>query len=176
MEPYGEAVIETERLRLTPLCAQDADEMVGVLDDERLHEFVGGRPLDLAQLRERYAQLAAGSPRTGEIWLNWIVRLRAGGAPVGTVQATVTGDDRSWRAEVAWVVGVAWHGRGYASEAAQALLDWLQEQGAEVISAHIHPAHEASARVAARAGLHQSDQLVDGERVWRTGPPAESAT
>ncbi len=144
---FGAAVIETERLRLTPLRAQDADEMVGVLDDERLHDFVGGRPLDLAQLRERYAQLAAGSPRASEIWLNWILRTRAGGVPVGTVQATVTGDDRSWRAEVAWVLGVAWQGHGYASEAARALVGWLQGQGAEVVSA-----------------------------VWRTGPPARTTS
>ena len=37
--------------------------MVAVLGDERLHEFIGGRPATPAELRERYARLGAGSRR-----------------------------------------------------------------------------------------------------------------
>jgi RimJ/RimL family protein N-acetyltransferase len=160
--------LESERLRLAPLTVDDADEMVSVLGDERLHEFIGGRPADLAELRIGYAAMIAGSVRPEEIWMNWIVRRRSDGEAIGTVQATLNERDGQWSALVAWVVGVPWQGQGYASEAARTLVDWLAEQGVADIAAHIHPDHHASAGVAAHAGLHVTDEDVEGERVWRT--------
>src|SRR5206468_710450 len=103
VDAFAEAVIGTERLLLTPLGVQDADELVGVLDDPRLHRFIGGRPASLAELRARYARLTAGSPRPGELWRNWVVRRRADLRPVGTVQATLTRRRAGWTAHVAWV-------------------------------------------------------------------------
>jgi RimJ/RimL family protein N-acetyltransferase len=148
---------------LTPLRPSDADAMADVLGDEALHEFTGGHPLGLLELRRRYERLVAGPDDPDESWLNWIVRRADDGAAIGTVQATVTGR----AAEIAWVIGVRWQGRGFAGEAATALVRWLREQGLPVITANIHPDHHASAGVAARAGLAVTDEEVDGERVWR---------
>jgi RimJ/RimL family protein N-acetyltransferase len=166
-EEFAEATIGTGRLVLSPLRVADADELVGVLGDPALHEFIGGRPDTLAELRRRYAAMVAGPGRPGELWRNWVVRRRADAAAVGTVQATLTRHREGWRAEVAWVVGVAWQGRGYAVEAARALVGWLEAAGAGEIVAHIHPDHAASARVAAGAGLVVTAEEADGERVWR---------
>jgi RimJ/RimL family protein N-acetyltransferase len=163
----AEAVIGTERLVLSPLAVADADELVAVLGDPALHEFIGGRPDSLEELRRRYAAMLAGPGRPGERWRNWVVRRRADAAAVGTVQATLTRHGEGWRAEVAWVVGVPWQGRGYAVEAARALVGWLEEAGVGEIVAHIHPDHAASGRVAAGAGLVATADEVDGERVWR---------
>ncbi|WP_327001935.1 GNAT family N-acetyltransferase [Dactylosporangium sp. NBC_01737] len=162
------ATITTGRLVLTPLRASDADAMAGVLRDEALHEFTGGAPLGLIELRRRYERLEAGSGDPDECWLNWIVRREADGEPIGTVQATVTRLDGGWTAEIAWIIGVPWQGRGYAGEAATGLVRWLREQGVPVVTANIHPDHHASAGVAARAGLTATADLNDGERVWRT--------
>ena len=61
---------------LTPIVAADAEFMVDVLADERMHEFTGGRPLSLEDLRSRYQRFESGrSPDGTEVWLNWIVRL-----------------------------------------------------------------------------------------------------
>jgi RimJ/RimL family protein N-acetyltransferase len=165
--------LTSPRLALEPLCEADADEMVGVLDDDRLHEFIGGRPLRPEDLRARFAALVAGSSRPGEDWLNWIVRRRSDRVAVGTVQATLTragagGGGAS--AEIAWVVGVPWQGQGFASEAAVALVAWLRGHGAGEIVAHIHPDHGASEAVARRAGLQPTGDEVDGEQVWRYVP------
>jgi RimJ/RimL family protein N-acetyltransferase len=127
--------------------------MVAVLGDEQLHEFIGGRPAALAELRDRYARLAAGSSNPGEVWLNWIVRRRADSQPVGTVQATITGGSRSGHRHVAWVIGLDWQNQGFASDAARALVEWLRQRGVRDIAANIHPDHRASAVVATRAGL-----------------------
>ena len=152
---------------LEPLRPEHADEMVGVLDDERLHEFIGGRPLALAELRERYQRLAVGGSADGrQLWLNWIVRGNDGAA-MGTVQATVTPGSDGARALVAWVIGARWQRRGVATEAARALIEWLRDQGVGSIAAHVHPRHEASQRVAQRLGLVPTDEESDGEQVWR---------
>ena len=168
MNAFDEATISTERLVLTPLRQTDADAMVDVLGDERLHEFIGGHPASRAELRNRYGRLAAGAPDPEQVWLNWIVRRRADDAPIGTVQATVTRHRDGPAAEIAWVIGVPWQAQGFATEAALALVAWLRGQGATVITANIHPDHRASAAVAARAGLTATDEEIDGERVWRT--------
>jgi RimJ/RimL family protein N-acetyltransferase len=155
--------IETPRLELTPLRVSDADEMAGVLGDERLYEFIGGKPPSVEELRGRYSRQVAGSGRPDERWLNWIVRVRGGGEAAGYVQATVTGA----RADIAWVIGTPWQGRGYAREAALAMVGWLSSAGVTTVTADIHPDHRASERVAAALGLHVTDEIVDGERVWR---------
>ena len=137
--------------------------MAEVLDDERLHEFVGGRPLSVSELRERYEALVTGPGHTTVRWLNWIVRLRANEMPIGTVQATVA----ARTATIAWVIGLDWQSQGFASEAACALVDWLRAQGIDAIEAHVRPDHLASARVAAKAGLEPTGKIADGEQVWR---------
>lgn len=162
-----EGTIGTERLLLTPLGAGDADELVGVLADPGLHEFIGGRPATLVELRARFAAMTAGSGSPDELWRNWVVRRRADGQAVGTVQATLSRRQEGWSAEVAWVVGLAHQGQGYAAEAARALVGWLAERDVGEVVAHIHPGHAASARVAERAGLQPTDDRVDGEVVWR---------
>lgn len=163
-----EEPITTERLFLTVLTVDDAEEMVEVLDDDRLHEFTGGRPATTDELRERYRRFTTGPGDPAEAWRNWVVRTRDGGVPVGTVQATITAaPDGRCTASVAWVTGSGWQGRGFATEAARALVDWLHRHGVDGVRAHIHPDHHASATVARRAGLLPSDEHRDGETVWR---------
>jgi RimJ/RimL family protein N-acetyltransferase len=173
MRPSAHATaIETERLLLTPLRVYDAADMAVVLSDQGLHEFIGGSPSDAAELRARYGRMVAGSSNPDEVWLNWIVRRRAEPRPIGTMQATLLGRDDRWDAHLAWVIGLEYQGDGFASEAAKALVSWLQLRGADRVDAHIHPKHRASEVVAIRAGLHLTDDVVDGERVWRTRPEA----
>ena len=156
--------IASARLRLVPLAVADAAEMVGVLSGDALYAYTGGAPPGLGELRTRYARQVAGSPDGREEWRNWILRREPGGEAVGYVQATIAGGGR--RAEIAWVVGLRWQGQGYATEAARALIGWLDARGAVVIQAHIHPEHAASAAVARRAGLRPSGVVEDGEQLW----------
>jgi RimJ/RimL family protein N-acetyltransferase len=164
----GDSTLVTDRLTLAALRVEDAEEMAGVLDDDRLHEFTGGRPAAPDELRARYARLVAGSGRPDETWRNWVVRRRTDGRAVGTVQATIVDRDGVRTALVAWVIGVPWQGRGFAGEAARALVGWARDQGVHEVVAHVHPDHHVSAAVAARAGLSATEEIVDGERVWRT--------
>ena len=157
--------ILTDRLILQPLQISDAAEMHLVLKDAALYAFTGGRPLQLDELQERYTKLEIGSGGKSEVWVNLIVRLASSGVAIGYVQATIYTEEIP-RADIAWVVGVSWQREGYASEAAQALVTWLQTQGVGRIRANIYPGHQASAGVAQRLGMHPTEILVDGETQW----------
>jgi RimJ/RimL family protein N-acetyltransferase len=157
--------LRSARLRLVPLTVADAAEMAGVLRGAALYTFTGGSPPSAAELRARYAGQATGrSPDGREQWCNWILRREPGGEAIGYVQATITDEGR--HAEIAWVVGLDWQRQGYATEAALALVAWLDSRGIGVIQARIHPRHAASAVVARRAGLRPSGVTEDGEQLW----------
>ncbi|MFI1100885.1 GNAT family N-acetyltransferase [Streptomyces melanogenes] len=156
-------VFSGARVDLEPLRVGHAEEMAEVLGDPALHRFIGGAPDTAEALRARYARMTAGSPDPAVQWLNWVIRLREEHRSVGTVQATVEGGT----AEIAWVVGTPWQGRGIAVEAARVLVAGLAAHGVRGVVAHIHPDHTASAAVARAAGLAPTDERQDGEVRWR---------
>ncbi|HEX3087106.1 MAG TPA: GNAT family N-acetyltransferase [Ilumatobacteraceae bacterium] len=168
IESAGDMIISTSRLVLQPLQVADAEEMCVVLGDVALHQFTGGEPATVEELRARYAIWVEGSGSPDELWFNWIVRRVADGIAVGTVQATVMQPQGDAVGIVAWSVGVPWQRQGYAVEAAVGLVEWLVDHGIESVVAHVHPDHHASAAVASRAGLRRTSEVSDGEVVWRT--------
>ncbi|TDD63496.1 N-acetyltransferase [Kribbella antibiotica] len=158
------APFSTARLRLLPLEPRYAEQMAAVLADPALYAFTGGEPPTVEALQARYERQVAGPAksdehRIDEHWLNWVIQV--GDELIGYVQSTVTGRT----AEIAWVIGTAWQGHGYAKEAAVGLADRLRAQDLRVI-AHIHPDHGASTAVAAAVGLTRTDEMDDGEHLW----------
>ncbi len=81
--------------------------------------------------------------------------------------------DGGRKAEIAWLVGLAWQGQGYATEAAKAMVAWLAANGVVTITASVHPDHVASESVARRVGLAPTHQVIENERVWQRGHSAE---
>lgn len=163
--------------------------MVDLLADRRLYAFYDDESSPtVEELRRRYARQAAGlSPDGREVWHSWIVRERTSGRAVGVVQATVgatagtstasvdtaaTPYDGAASAELAWVIGVPWQGRGYATEAATAVLDAVRGPAsatgddATLVHAHIAPGNAASEAVARRLGLAPTSVVHDGEIRW----------
>jgi RimJ/RimL family protein N-acetyltransferase len=153
---------------LTPVRGDDADTMLTVLQDRELYVFTGGEPPSIDELRRTYARRADGvSPDGAQLWLNWIVRVS--GEPAGYVQATVVSQDDQMVAELAWVIGVRFQGRGLATRSAQLMCTWLRDHGVSHSTASIHPDHAASAAIATRLGLRRSGLITDdGESIWRT--------
>lgn len=151
---------------LEPLTVAAADEMVNVLASPALYEHTGGAPPDRPALRLRYELQSTGwSPDHSQRWLNWIARARESDAAVGYVQATVT--LATGAADVAWVVGADFQGRGYATEAASAMVAWLRsEPEVRRITAHIGAANAASQAVARNAGFLPTDAVERDETVW----------
>jgi RimJ/RimL family protein N-acetyltransferase len=157
--------VTTDRLHLTLLGAADADDLFAVLNDVRLHDFIGGTPPTREQLRQRFARWELrAAPDGGQRWLNWVVRIARTGIAVGYVQATVEGN----RASIAYVIGTSWSRQGIATEAVIGMCEALRRHlGIDSFEAHVHPAHLTSARVAQNAGLAPTGQFDDqGEELW----------
>lgn len=158
-----EPAVETLRLILTPLTVEDANEMASVLADPCLYAFTGGAPETAEQLAVRYTRWVAGPSKPGHTWLNLIVRDRTSRSAIGYVQATI--NPRS--ADIAWVISERWQRRGYATEAARALVEHLARVfHVRTVRALIRPDHTASQLVASRLGMECSSEEVDGEQVW----------
>lgn len=158
------------RLVLEPLRVDHAGELVDVLADAAMFAFTGGSPPSRPVLEQRYARQVAGSGDPTQKWHNWVVRLGADGPAVGYVQATVSPEDEV--AELAWVVGTHFQGRGIAREAAALVIEYVRTGGVRRVVAHVHPENVASQRVAAALGLLPTPLLVDGEVEWRREWPS----
>jgi RimJ/RimL family protein N-acetyltransferase len=169
LPPDARMEILSARLRQVALCRVHAAAMFPLLSDPRLYEFTGGSPpASVEALAETYAfRELRRSPDGTELWLNWLIQEIVGGAALGYTQATV----HPTHAYVAWVVGTRWQGRGYASEAAAALVRWLTALGVPDVRACVNPAHTASRRVAQNAGLRMTQDFIDGEEVWAHRSP-----
>ena len=159
--------LETERLDLAPMVEGDSDALFALLKDPEIHVFTGGQPPantdDVrAKIRRRESRR---SPAGDELWLNWTLRLKADQSVAGYVQAGV----KQGKADLAWVVGVPFQRRGYASEASRRVLKWLRAHlHVNEVRANIHPDHIASRRVARNIGLCETVESTDrGEEVWR---------
>lgn len=156
------------RVTLRPLRVDDAAEMAVVLAGPGLYEFTGGEPPTVADLERRYTVQTRGHSADGsEQWLNHIVEVD--GRAVGYVQATIPRD--AGHAEIAWVIGAPWQGRGYGRQAAALLVDDLATRGLTEVIAHIHPQHVASERVASALGMEPTEVVVDGETRWQLRLP-----
>lgn len=164
-DPAPQADSVPPLLSLRPLAVSDASAMSRVLSDPVLYGAIGGEPPSREALEDRYARLVVGRSDDGtEEWVNDVVLLD--GASVGYVLATVTGDEAVRRAELAWVVGAPWQGRGVATQAARLLVDGLRRRGVIQVSALIAPGHAASEGVARGLGMTRTDVVVDGEVRW----------
>ena len=118
--------LRTARLNLEPLRAAHAEEAWPHLDDERLWSFFPSlRPQSLEELRSTYARRERGYPGTDcrQIWGNWLLRTRTGGALAGDVQATIFPQERY--ALIAYAVYPDYQRRGLAREAVAELIDHL---------------------------------------------------
>lgn len=116
------------RLHLEPLVPRHAAAMYTVIADPALYTYIDhGPPPSAEHLQSVYQRLQARQSDDGrELWLNWVLFGPGppSAAPLGYVQASVLADGRSW---VAYLLTHSAWGRGYATEAMQAVLQHLFE-------------------------------------------------
>lgn len=156
----------TDRLELKPLPARAAAALPE--DREEACSAVGARldpewpdPHLLGVLR-RHADLSADTECFGV----WVVIERESGGVVGDVGFHGPPDDGG-TVEVGYSVIPRRRGRGYATEAANALVAWARSQpSVKVIVAGCDPGNVASIRTLERVGFCRTGE-VNGELRWR---------
>lgn len=164
-EPPPPPIIETKRLRLRPFVLDDAPVLQCLAGERAIadttlripHPYPDGAAEDF--IRRAADKFAAGEG------LNLAVSMRETGELIGSVGLAFRRDDAN--AEMGyWIATHAW-GRGYATEAALALL----RHGFEVLDLHRIYAHHfarnpASGRVLEKIGMKREGYLREHVRKW----------
>jgi [ribosomal protein S5]-alanine N-acetyltransferase len=169
----------TPRLTIEPLSTDHAGGLLAALDHPSVGEFIGGpdvTTLDALIDRIERVSLGPGEQYHPEQWHNFVVMLRDDRTIIGRVEAS-TYDD--W-AEIAYVFGPQWSGRGYATEAVEWLIASLHERGVDELWAAVHPDNAPSLRLLDRVGFRvvtdeprrDLGSFDDGDVLLTRGPRA----
>ncbi|MFJ8785296.1 GNAT family N-acetyltransferase [Streptomyces sp. NPDC102476] len=165
-------MIETERLLLRPLRVEDVEVFVALHEDERVNRFVGAYSHQqalkrLASVEQQWAERGHGL---------CAVELKSTGEFIGRVGLNYW--EQFNEVELGWTLKAGTWGRGYATEAARACLDWgfatLDE--AYFISM-IRPGNTASVHVAERlsfAPLREDALFGNPVTVYSLDKPASA--
>lgn len=151
-------ILETERLRLREMNAQDLPALRAILqDNETMAAYKGAFDEEMVRawlnrMLERYRDDGFGL---------WAVELQTGGEPIGQCGLTLQWIDDAEVLEVGYLFNRAhWH-RGYATEAAAACRDYAFERlGADRVYAQVRDTNLASMNVAIRLGMRVRSRFV----------------
>jgi RimJ/RimL family protein N-acetyltransferase len=149
-------ILVTPRLRLRPFAEDDVPALHALMQDPEVMRYVGDRRVPT--LPETWRAVAG--------WIGhwalrgygiWAIEERESGAVVGRAGVIYPVD---WPSpEVGYLLGRDWWGRGYATEAGGAAMDWgFTTIGFDRLISLIDPANAASIAVAERLG-----ETFDGE-------------
>lgn len=158
------AHLTTDRLVLEPLTAAHADVFYAPLQDDEIYTWISmDRPQAIDVMRERWGQLESRLAPSGEAaWLNWAVRLDTGGH-IGRIDAEVT--TVGVATNLGYVFFPAFWGRGYASEAVNAVVDHLIRLGVSELRATVTVGNHASGRVLEKAGFVRTGILPENDTI-----------
>lgn len=155
--------MQSERLTLEPIGPAHAPDMFGLWQDRGIYVYVPEEPPPtLAWLTQRYDKLTSRqSPNGDEAWLQWAIRRRHDQALLGRLEASVRLDAT---AQLAWMLGTAYTGRGYAREAARRMLDHLRDDyGVREVKVEIDTRNVRSLRLAEALGLTRVNLVVGAD-------------
>lgn len=162
--------IETERLVLRAHRTSDLDDLFAFHSDPEVVRYVPWPVRDRAATEETLqVKLTQTELVAHGQWLVLAVELRSTGAVIGEVLLKWASEGQG---EVGFALGREHHGRGYAAEAATAMLRLgFDDLGFHRITAVCIEGNTASARLLTRLGMRQEARLVDHVRfkgAWAT--------
>jgi RimJ/RimL family protein N-acetyltransferase len=146
-------MLTTGRLVLAPVSTADFDDLLALWSNEDFTRHIMGRALRREDVWFRLLRDIGHWAAMG--YGNWTIRLRDGGAYLGSVGVF---DYRREleppfdAPELGWGVAPAFQGKGYAAEALTAALDWTDRLLDGRTVCMIAPENLASLKLAARVG------------------------
>jgi RimJ/RimL family protein N-acetyltransferase len=143
--------IETARLRLRPLGGDDAEALAAISGDPLILEAIYFLPDPFGPEQARALILARGDGRDCFVGV-WS---KASGELMGVLGVHLQGEERI---EIGYWLGVAFHGRGYTTEAGEAMIAHLADAApARRVVAHALPTNLRSLRVLEKLGFRPSE-------------------
>lgn len=165
-------LLRTDKLELRPLPVSAA---AALPENREEASLVLGSQLDpewpdtdLLGILRRHAQAGPQAERFGV----WVMIERDSGTVVGDIGFHAP-PDAAGTVELGYSVVPSRRRRGYATDAARAVVSWaISQPSVRTVVAGCDPANEPSARVLQRVGFHRTGE-VRGEIRWRHGPSAD---
>ena len=159
------ALISTSRLTIEPLTALHAGSLFALMQDEAIYQWISAvPPVSLDTLAEVWLKRESRqSPKGDEAWLNWAVRRVNDGAYIGKLDAVV--DAHGVATNVGYFFFPKYWGKGYASEAVQALTDHLESNGVSKMIATVTLGNAPSYRVLEKAGFVRTRIIPDNDTI-----------
>jgi RimJ/RimL family protein N-acetyltransferase len=158
----------TERLRLRRSAPEDADTISAYRSDPEVHRTQGWERTDPEGVRADIEEMAHRSPGEPGGWVQFTVEERDGGRLVGDVGISPA-EGEPGVIKVGYTISPDVQGRGYATEAVQALVDYtLHALGADVVRAYADADNAPSIRVAEKVGLRLIERFEhrEGDETW----------
>ena len=167
MPSFSDITLQTARLTLRPMAERDTDAVFAMRSDPVVQRYGSHPPWTDRQTAVDYIARNAEAMATGK-HAQFAVERREDGVVVGTCTLyALNAQCRS--ADIGYVLLPSQWGRGYATEANAALLDWgFCQLDLNRVEADIDPRNAASARALERLGFVREGHLrerwiVDGE-------------
>jgi ribosomal-protein-alanine N-acetyltransferase len=159
-------MISTNRLVLRPFKASDANDLYEYLSDPIVYRYEPGEPIS----PDRSTKLVQERAATPDFWA---VELKDSGKMIGHLyfKQIEPIELRTW--ELGYIVNPAYQGKGYATEAATALLrNAFKEKKAHRVFAHCNPENIASWKALEKVGFRR-EGLLRKNIFFRRGPHDE---
>jgi RimJ/RimL family protein N-acetyltransferase len=157
--------IETGRLRLRPFVPEDVAAMHAIQSRDDVSRWQYWQPRSEAEVREVVEKEIARARGGAESGLTLAIELADGGEAIGHVVLFV-GPPEHRQGEIGFIVHPDHQGRGYATEAAQAMLALaFGAYGLHRAYGRLEARNTASARVLERLGMRREGHLVENEWV-----------
>jgi RimJ/RimL family protein N-acetyltransferase len=158
----------TQRLLLRRSRPEDAAGISAYRSDPEVHRYQGWERTDPAGIRAEIVEMASRVPGEPGGWVQLSVEERSTGGLVGDVGLS-RHEGEPGVIKVGYTVAPMFQGRGYATEAVGALVDYAFDRlGAEVVRAYASAENVASIRVAEKVGMRLVERMEHrrGDAVW----------
>ena len=155
-------IIETDRLILRPFTENDAADTFEYLHEPMVHCFACMKTKTMEEARN------AVLDRAKDCEYYFAIMLKENGKLIGEIdampEATAPDEENAARDTFSpcWMLNPAYHGKGYAYEAAHAFFDYLfNEKGARRIYAYTEDYNVASQKLCEKLGMRREGLFME---------------
>ena len=169
--PFTFEPVRTERLLLRMMTTDDVDDIHAYQSRDDVCRYLLFEPRDRTDVAEKVAQHAAATTLTGDRDY-WQIAVEHDGRVIGDVFFTIKSVEHS-TGEIGWTMHPDFHGHGYMTEAAGAVLRLAFETlDLHRVIANLDARNDASVALCRRLGMREEAHHL--EDMWSKGEWTDS--
>jgi len=153
------SMIETKRLLLRPFDCSDLDIIMDLYSDEEIMRYMPLPVMDRKMVQHQLDKNVAGWKVSPQINYEMAVICKDTGGKIGRAEITRNYSEES--AMIGWMLIKSAWGKGYATEIANALVDYcFNELKVHRVYGLCHPENTASWKVMEKCGMHKEAHYI----------------